>query len=150
MLPDQLQITYQSVNIDLDSSLKNLQYVYVVIILLRWENTFFLSVYSIKSLRIQKENCLKIFSLFQSSILEFFVFRKVLYKKCFFFLILLSFIFSFSFSFYFFIFAFLLLLLLSSYFSSYIVITTVYHYILCNKLLIFLKKRYDITKVTDV
>ena len=62
-LLDWLQIMYQLVNIGLGFSLKNLLHVCAVITLLRQRGMFFLSVYGIKSLGIQRENPLKIFSL---------------------------------------------------------------------------------------
>ena len=63
ILPDWLQIMYQLVNIGLGSSWRNLLHVHVIIILLRWEGTFFLNVYDTRSFGIQRENCLKIFLL---------------------------------------------------------------------------------------
>jgi len=49
-----LQIMLLLGNIDWDSFLRNLLYIYMIIILLRWEYTFYIDVHDIRSYRILK------------------------------------------------------------------------------------------------
>jgi len=49
-----LQIMLLLGNIDWDSFLRNLLYIHMIIILLRWEYTFYIDVHDIRSYRILK------------------------------------------------------------------------------------------------